>query len=470
MNLGKVSVIAFMAMAIGAIALTVTACGGSEPEPAQPSVSTEDISTAVKQAVAESQMSEEQIAGMVSDQVADQVAGIMSEQIAEQMADLMSEQIEAITVQDPGLSAEEVNAMIVDAVEASNAILSEQIANIEQGMSDEEMAAMMQAAVDQAVAEAGSMAAPESPGELVVYSGRSEALVQPIIDQFADVTGIDVQVKYANTSQIAATLLEEGDNSPADVFFAQDPGGLGAAASLLDTLPEQVSMSVPDWARSPQQKWVGISGRARVVVFNRESVSPDDLPDNIEEFSDPRWNGRIGWAPSNASFQAMVTAMRVLWGDERTRQWLESIRDNGAQVYPKNTPIVDAASKGEIDVGFVNHYYLYRFIQEEGEDFGARNYHIPGEGPGSLIMVAGAGILKTAENRDNAVRFLEFLLSNVAQQYFAGQTYEYPLVEGVTTHRLLTPLEQITKPAIDMASLEDVQGTQTMLRDLGILP
>ena len=162
--------------------------------------------------------------------------------------------------------------------------------------------------------------------------------------------------------------------------------------------------------------------------------------------------------------------MRVLWGDEKTRQWLEDIRDNGAQVYPKNTPIVDAASKGEIDVGFVNHYYLYRFVQEEGEDFGARNYHIPGEGPGSLIMVAGAGILKTAENQENAVRFLEFLLSNVAQQYFAGQTYEYPLVDGVNTHRLLTPLDQITKPAIDMASLEDVQGTQTMLRELGILP
>ena len=298
-------------------------------------------------------------------------------------------------------------------------------------------------------------ASPEVQGELVVYSGRSESLVQPLIDQFASASGIDVQVKYANTSEIAATLLEESDNSPADVFFAQDPGGLGAVIGMLDTLPEQVSMDVPDWARSPQGKWVGISGRARVVVYNTERVSPADLPGSIEDFTDTEWNGRIGWAPSNASFQAMVTAMRVLWGDERTRQWLEGIRDNDAQVYPKNTPIVDAASKGEIDVGFVNHYYLYRFIQEEGEDFEARNHHIPGEGPGSLIMVAGAGILKTATNRENAVKFVEFMLSRVAQQYFAGQTYEYPLVEGVSTHRLLTPLEEIVKPVIDMASLED---------------
>ena len=318
--------------------------------------------------------------------------------------------------------------------------------------------------------QSGETAGSEAAGKLVVYSGRSESLVQPVIDQFASATGIDVQVKYANTSEIAATLLEEGDNSPADVFFAQDPGGLGAVAPMLATLPEKVGTAVPEWARSPDGKWVGISGRARVVAYNTERVNPADLPDTIEGFTDGKWTNRIGWAPSNASFQAMVTAMRVLWGDERTRQWLESIRDNGAQVYPKNTPIVDAVSKGEIDVGFVNHYYLYRFIQEEGEEFGARNYHLPGMGPGSLIMVAGAGLVGTPSNRDNAVRFLEFMLSTVAQQYFAGQTYEYPLVEGVTTHRLLTPLEKITKPAIDMASLEDVKGTQDMLRDLGILP
>ena len=307
-------------------------------------------------------------------------------------------------------------------------------------------------------------------GTLVVYSGRSDSLIQPLIDQFKDATGIDIQVKYASTSEIAATLLEEGNRSPADVFFAQDPGGLGAVAGLLDTLPQEIQESVPDWARSPQGQWVGISGRARVVVYNTERLQVTDLPANMEGFTDPKWKGRIGWAPSNASFQAMVTAMRVMWGDDKTRQWLRGIKDNDPLEFPKNTPIVDATSKGEVDVGFVNHYYLYRFIQENGEDFEARNYHVPGEGPGSLIMVAGAGILKTAENRNNAERFIKFMLSRVAQQYFAGQTYEYPLVDDVTTHRLLTPLDEITKPAIDMVSLEDVKGTQDMLRELGILP
>ena len=304
---------------------------------------------------------------------------------------------------------------------------------------------------------------------LVIYSGRSESLVGPVIGQFEEATGIEVSVKYGSTSEIAATLLEEGNNTLADIFFAQDPGGLGSVANMLAELPDEVLDSVPSWARSPQDRWVGISGRARVVAYNTATLSEDDMPDSLWGFTDPSWKGRIGWPPSNASFQTMVTAMRVIWGEQRARQWLEGIQANEPSVYPKNTPAVAATAAGEVDVAFVNHYYLYRFIQEEGEGFGARNYHLTDGGPGSLIMVAGAGILESSDNRDNAERFLNFMLSTVAQQYFAGQTYEYPLVEGVKTNRLLTPFEEIDNPEIDMASLADLKGTQSLLRDLGIL-
>ena len=311
---------------------------------------------------------------------------------------------------------------------------------------------------------------PKSPGSLVVYSGRSESLVGPIIEQFGEVSGIEVAVKYGGTPELAATLLEEGDNSPADVFFAQDAGALGAAGGMLAPLPNDLLASVPAWARSPESKWVGVSGRARTVVYNREGLTENDLPSTIADFTDPVWQGRIGWAPTNASFQTMVTAMRVLWGEDRTREWLRGIQANKPRMYSKNTPIVAAAAAGEIDVGFVNHYYLHRFIQENGEDFGARNHYLGEKGPGSLVMVAGAGILETSRNRENAERFLEFMLSRVAQQYFAGQTFEYPLVDGVTTHRLLVPLSELSKPDIDMAALDDIKGTQRLLRDLGILP
>ncbi len=310
---------------------------------------------------------------------------------------------------------------------------------------------------------------------LVIYSDRRESLVGPIIDQFRQATGIDVEVRYGGTAELAGVLLEEGENSPADVFYAQDPGGLGAlqAAGLLAQLPQETLARVPDRFASPTGEWVGISGRARTVVYNTEAISDPatELPDDLWGFTAPEWKGRLGWAPTNGSFQAMVTAMRAVWGDERTAEWLLAIQANEPVVYDSNTPIVAAAGSGEIDAGFVNHYYLYRFLAEDGQDFGARNYFLPGGGPGSLIMVSGAGILKSAANPDNAQRFLDFLLSVPGQQYFAAQTVEYPLVEGVSITAGLPPLAELDEVAldIDLADLADLAGTQAMLLDLGII-
>ena len=309
-------------------------------------------------------------------------------------------------------------------------------------------------------------------GSLVVYSGRSETLVAALIEQFAEVTGIEVEVRYGKTAELAATLLEEGANSPADVFLAQEPGGIEAVAEagMLAPLPDEILNQVDSRFRSPDGLWVGISGRARVIVYNTDKVSPEDLPDDIWDFTDPKWKSRIGWPPTNGSFQTMVTSMREVWGEEKTREWLEGIQANDPQVYEKNTPTVAAVAAGEVDVGFVNHYYLYRFIAAEGEDFRARNYFLPGGGPGSLVMVAGAGRVATGPNEANALKFIEFMLSTVAQQYFAGQTFEYPLVEGVRTHRELTPLGELNAIDINLADLADLQGTVQLLSDVGALP
>jgi len=305
---------------------------------------------------------------------------------------------------------------------------------------------------------------------LVVYSGRSETLVQPIMDQFEELTGISVKVKYGGTAQLAATLLEEGHGTPADVFFAQDPGGLGAVESMLSPLPAELMGRLPSWARSPSRLWVGVSGRARVLVYNPDRLPSTELPDDIWELTDPKWKGRLGWAPTNGSFLTMVTGMRVLWGEEKTRWWIEGIVANDPRTYPKNTPQVQAVADGEIDIGMPNHYYLYRFLAEQGEDFPARNYHTPAGGPGALVMVSGAGVLRESDNKEAAERFIDFLLSVVAQQYFTGQTFEYPLVEGVETNRLLTPLDEINQPTIPLASLSDLSGTTDLLRSAGALP
>ena len=228
---------------------------------------------------------------------------------------------------------------------------------------------------------------PADENKLIIYSGRSESLVQPIIDQFTAETGIAAEVRYGGTAELAATLLEEGQNSPADLFYAQDPGGLGAAqaAGLLAKLPDEILNQVPARFADADGRWVGISGRARVVVYNTDVLSEDDLPDDLWGFTEPEWNGRIGWAPTNGSFQAMVTGMRAVWGEAQTRDWLQAIQANNPVAYEKNTPIVAAVGTGEVEIGFVNHYYLYRFIAEEGEGFAARNYFLPGGGRNFLV-------------------------------------------------------------------------------------
>ncbi len=314
----------------------------------------------------------------------------------------------------------------------------------------------------------------EAAETLIIYSGRSESLVQPIIDDFSSVTGIEVEVRYGSTSEIAGLLLEEGANSPADLFYAQDPGGLGAVADadLFADLTSDVLDKVPSRFADPNKKWVGISGRARTVVYNSEMLTDPatQLPDDLMGFTDPAWDGKIGWAPSNGSFQAMVTTMRSVWGEEQTREWLLGIQANNPTVYPKNTPTVEAVGAGEVTVGFVNHYYLYRFLAED-PNFPAKNYFLPSGGPGSLIMVSGAGILNSAENHLNATRFLNYLLSDAGQQYFTSQTYEYPVVEGIMIADGLAPLAALDALAIDisLSDLEDLQGTQDLLLELGIV-
>lgn len=307
-------------------------------------------------------------------------------------------------------------------------------------------------------------------GSLTIYSGREETLVGPILEQFRQASGLKAAVKYGSSAALALTILEEGDKSPADVFYSSDPGPLGTMAPRFLRLPDRILNQVPPAFRSPEGKWIGISGRARVVVYNTKKLKPEDLPASIYDFIEPKWKGRIGWPPTNGSFQAMVTSMRVLWGEEKTRGWLKGIQANAPKSYPNNTAIVRAVGAGEVEVGFVNHYYLYRFLQEQGEAFPARNYYLKQGDPGATILIAGAGILSTSKNREAAERFLEFLLSRVSQQYFASQTFEYPVVEGVATHRELLPLAKIEAPNLDMTKLADLEGTLKMLRETGVLP
>ena len=255
------------------------------------------------------------------------------------------------------------------------------------------------------------------------------------------------------------------------MFFAQDAGALGAIAAegRLATLPAETLARVDERFVSDDGAWVGVSGRARVVVYDTRVLEERDLPAAIDGFTDPSWSGRIGWAPTNASFQSFVTAYRVLEGDDAARAWLEGIQANEPKVYEGNDAVLAAVAAGEIEVGFVNHYYLMRQLEEQGDDFPVRNHFLPAGDPGSLVNVAGVGILTTAPHAEPAQRFVDFLLTDEAQRYFADETQEYPLVDGVEANPALPPLREIQSPDIDLSDLSDLEGTLELLQEAGVL-
>jgi iron(III) transport system substrate-binding protein len=306
---------------------------------------------------------------------------------------------------------------------------------------------------------------------LTIYSGREEELVAPLIEQFEQETGMDVEVRYGDSAELAATIAEEGDGSPADVFFAQDPGSLGAVASegLLAELPAESLDLVRERFRDPEGRWIATSGRSRVIAYNTDELSDAEVPDSVFDLTDSRWEGRVGVAPTNASFQAFITAMRLQQGEEKTRAWLEDMKANGVRFYEKNTPIVEAVASGEIDLGLVNHYYLY-LVQEEQPGAPVANHFLPGDDPGALVSAAGVGVLESTDNRDDAESFVEFLLSDEGQRFYTerAEEAEYPVVSGIPVKADLPPLESLGGPEIAYTSLgEELERTLELLNETG---
>ncbi|MQF95672.1 MAG: extracellular solute-binding protein [SAR202 cluster bacterium] len=319
----------------------------------------------------------------------------------------------------------------------------------------------------------GAIGCGKSDNELIVYSSRTSSLVQPLLEQYASDTGTNINVKYASTASIVATLLEEGDNVRPDVVYLADPAGWAvlSESDILSELPDKLLNEVDEKFRSDNGEWVGISGRSKVVVYNTEKINPDtDLPTSIMDFTDPKWKGRIGWAPTHGEWQITPMAIRIERGEDEAKRWLEGIKANQPRVYPNLISIVYAAGQGEIDVGFVNHYYVPRFIAEEGPGFGARNFYLGKGDPGAVIDVAAVGIVDTTENRSRAERFVEYMLGAEAQKYFSEQTHEYPLSAGVKPSGNLPSLDSLEPPDINPAELSQLEATLKMLRDADIIP
>ena len=294
----------------------------------------------------------------------------------------------------------------------------------------------------------------EPDRSFVLYSGRNEKLIGPLLEQFTRETGIRVEPRYGESAELAATLMEEGARTPARVFLSQDAAALAAVArtGIALPLPQDVIARVPARFAGGDGRWAGVSGRARTIVFNPSRITAEELPQSLEEVGEPRYRGRFGVAPLNASFQAQMAAYQALHGEEALSRLLASMTKNEPKRYAKNSAIVDAVATGEIDWGLVNHYYAWE-AKRSRPDLPVENFFMPKGDASSFVNVAGVALL--GEPDPDAVEFARYLLSEPAQRYFAEKTFEYPLVAGVPASVDLQPLEELRTPELDFSSVAD---------------
>ncbi|MBE7323413.1 iron ABC transporter substrate-binding protein [Nocardioides sp. Y6] len=315
------------------------------------------------------------------------------------------------------------------------------------------------------------LAACSSEGDddtLVVYVGRDEGLVGPLLKQFTDETDIEVDARYTATPDALALLLEEGEDTPADVFVSQDAGALGALseAGMLQTLPEEITGQVPAQFTSADDTWVGLTARARVIAYNSEKLDEDQVPTTVGALTDEKWAGRVGFPPGNASFQAFVTGFRAAEGDDAARQWLTDMVANDVQTFENNLDTLEAIENGTVDLGLINHYYLFGLRAELGAENVVTELKFPEAGdPGALVNVTGAA---TLSDHPDAEALVEWLVAEDAQQYFAEETFEYPLLPGVEAPEGLPELTSLKGPLEDLAELEDLEATLAMLEEVGL--
>ena len=322
-------------------------------------------------------------------------------------------------------------------------------------------------------ADTAPQAAEPTEGDtLVIYSGRNEALVDPVLSKLEEAVGVPVEVRYASSSEMAAQLLEEGDATEADIFFSQDAGALGALAKadMLAPLDAAVTDLVPEDYRDAEGRWVATSARARVLAYDPAQVPDIDSITSIDQILEPPFTGKIGYAPTNASFHAFVTALRVERGEDGAREWLEAFAEQQPAAYENNNAVLDAVDGGEVALGLINHYYWFQKVAELGEDaVDARIHVLDSDAPGALVNVAGAGVLAGTDNPEAAAAAIEFLLSEETQQYFADETAEYPVVEGVTsTVHDLVPLSDLDSHQIDLNELDSLDETLALLDEVGL--
>lgn len=307
---------------------------------------------------------------------------------------------------------------------------------------------------------------------LTLYVGRGEALAGPALERFTAATGIAVEVRYGSTAELAVLITEEGAASPADGFWAQDAGALGALehAGLLSAVPADLLGNVDARHVHPSLAWVAVSARNRVLAYSTARVSESELPVSIFDLVADAYAGRVAWAPGNASFQSFVTALRTSFGDAAAKAWLEGMIANGAVAYGNNNAQLDGIAAGEVDFALVNNYYLMRRLATDPAFPVGQTFFADGD-IGNLANVTGIGVLASSDRQPQMHELIAFLLSDAMQTYFTEQVFEYPITTTVEPYEGLESSEAVSRasPEVDLGSIDDLEGTLEMLREVGLL-
>ena len=305
---------------------------------------------------------------------------------------------------------------------------------------------------------------------LVVYSGRTENLVGPLLEDFSEESGVALEVRYGDSADLALLIDEEGDRTPADVFISQSPGAVGYldAAGRRGALPDDVVELVPEGDAAADGSWVGLSGRVRTLVYNTDLVDPADLPESVLDLTDATYAGQVAVAPTNGSFQDFVTVLRHELGDDEARAWLDGIAAGDPPTFDNNTAIVEAVGRGEVPMGLVNHYYAFR-ARAEAPDLPVENHFFPDGDFGSSLLVTAASVVEGTDAGDDAERLVEFLLSDQAQEFFSEETFEYPLAGDAPPNPALPPFEEISKTRVELDELGGgLEATTAMIDESGL--
>lgn len=315
-------------------------------------------------------------------------------------------------------------------------------------------------------------AAEEVSGELVIYSGRTEPLIQPVIDAFkAKYPNVEVLLKAGSNSEMANALLEEQANPQADVFITTElftVQSLAQEGIFQSYMPVGADQLPADFLGA-DNLWTGLTRRARVIMYNADLVSQDELPTSIFNLTDPKWKGQFAAAGStNGSMQAQIAAMRQLIGEEETEAWLNGLIDNEVTFFGGHTDVRKAVGAGEFKLGLVNHYY-YHLQKAEGSNVGII---FPDQGDGQIGLITNAtaaAVVNGAPHVAAAQAFLDFLVSPEGQKLFAEQNYEYPLVSGVELHAAVQPLDNFRLADVDVVKAsQDFEATFDLMERVAL--